>query len=123
MKSSNTFINMINTLPAPKYFTENPKGNEVKAKTPFIVIKGTHRCLARGMDSLRGKKGVEIKNVYTPFETMQRKMKIVFVQEYDPVTRHYEDLGDFWADVVTGSLYDQFSGDCLSSDMMKLVLE
>lgn len=93
------------------------------SKTPFIVEKGTHLCLTRGIDSLRGKKDVVIKTVATPVETMKRKMKLVFVQKHDKSDNTYEDLGDFWADVVTGTLYNQFTGECLSSDMMRIVLE
>lgn len=124
MKTYNQFLTMIQTTPSPKYFTDNPRSSEVSAKTPFVVVKGFPCCLSRGFDSLRGKKGLEIKKVQTlAGEVMERKMKMVFVQEYDPVERDYIDLGEFWADVTTGSLYRPFDGICMSSTMIWMVLE
>lgn len=124
MKIYNQFLTMIQTTPSPKHFVDTPRSPEVSAKTPFVTIKGHPCCITRGFDSLRGKKGVEEKLVQTlAGEQMVRRMKMVFVQEYDPVEREYLDLGDFWADVVTGSLYRPFDGVCMSSTMIWMVME
>lgn len=124
MKTYNQFLTMLQTTPSPKHFIDTPRSPEVSARTPFIVIKGNPCCLSRGFDSLRGKKGVEIKTVQTSAgEKMERKMKIVFVQEYDPIEREYVDLGEFWADVGTGTLYRPFDGVCMSSTLIWMVLE
>lgn len=124
MKAYNSFLNLLQTLPSPKYFTESPKGADMVAKTPFVVIKGSPKCLTRGFDSLRGKKGTEVRKIQTRAnEIMEKNFKMVFVQEYDPVTRDYEDLGDFWVDITTGTLYDPCNGVCQSSTMIWMVLE
>lgn len=124
MKIYNQFLTMIQTTPSPRYFIDNPKGTEVTAKTPYVTIKGNPCCITRGFDKLKSKKGIEIKNVQTRAgEIMERPMKMVFVQEYDPVEREYKDLGDFWADVDTGSLYNPFDGVCQSSTMIWMVME
>ena len=124
MRAYNSFLNLIQTLPEPKYFTDSPKGSDMTAKTPFIVIKGNPCCLSRGFDSLRGKKGVEVKTVQTSAgEMMERPMKLVSVQEYDPVDRIYKDLGEFWSDVATGTLYRPFDGACMSSTLIWMVLK
>ena len=124
MRTTSTFLNLIQTLPEPKYFTEAPKGSDMRSKTPYIVIKGHPCCLTRGFDTLRGKKDVHTKTVKTSAgEMMERKMKIVFVQEYDPVENSYTDLGDFWADIATGTLYRQFDGICMSSTMIWMELQ
>jgi hypothetical protein len=124
MKAYNNFLNMLQTLPSPKHFTDQPQGAEMAAKSPFIIVKGMQPCLTRGFDKLRGKKGVEVKTVRTlAGEVMERKMKIVFVQQYDPVDRIYEDFGEFWADIDTGTLYRPFDGVCMSSTMIWMELE
>ena len=93
-----------------------------KARSPYVVIKGTPFCLTRGFDTLRVKKHATKKTVDTGFERMQRWMRMVYVEVYDPVTEHYSEAGDFWADINTGSLYRPFDGVCMSSDYMRLVL-
>lgn len=124
MKTYNQFLTMLQTTPSPKHFIDSPKASEVSAKTPFITIKGNPVCLTRGFDKLRGKKGLVKKKVQTlAGEIMERPMKIVFVQEYDPVEREYKDLGDFWVDIDTGSLYSQFDGVCQSSTLIWMVME
>lgn len=79
----------------------------------------------RGFDSLKkNKKEIQVNVVETlAGEKIQRPMKKVFVQEYDPVERQYEDLGDFWADIDTGTLYNPFDGKCQSSTLIWMVLE
>lgn len=93
-----------------------------KAKSPYVVIKGSHFCLTRGFDTLRSKKGAHKKIVDTSVEKLERWMKMVYVEVYDPATEHYYEAGDFWADINTGTLYRPFDGVCMSSDYMRLVL-
>jgi hypothetical protein len=51
-------------------------------------------------------------------------MKLVDVEKYydhESPTR-YEPFGTFWADSVTGTLYDPKTGKCLSSDQIWMVI-
>jgi len=93
-----------------------------KPKTSYVVIKGAPFCLTRGFDTLRSKKGAQKWTVDTTAEKLERWMKLVYVEEYDPVTEHYYEAGDFWADINTGTLYRPFDGVCMSSNYMRLVL-
>lgn len=93
-----------------------------KPKSPYIVIKGMPFCLTRGFDTLRSKKNAVQKTVFTGAEYMDRLMKMIYVEEYDPVTNQYSEAGDFWADINTGSLYRPFDGVCMSSNYLRMVL-
>ena len=94
----------------------------MKPKSSYVVVKGYPFCLTRGFDTLRVKKHATKKTVFTGFEYMERLMRMVYVEEYDPVTGQYESAGDFWADINTGTLYRPFDGVCMSSDFMRMVL-
>jgi hypothetical protein len=95
-----------------------------KVKSPYVVIHGQSLCLTRGFDSLRKQKHKIIKRrVHTSFEVLERPMKMVDVEMYYPVLNRYEDMGEYWADVDTGTLYDPFDGKCMSSTWISLILE
>ena len=53
----------------------------------------------------------------------QRKFKLVDVLEFDPVFQLYEDKGQYYADVVTGTLYSPKTGECLSSTQIQLLVK
>ena len=94
-----------------------------KCKSPYVVVQGLPLCLTRGFDNLRKKAGVVKRRVDTSYEILVRPMKMVYVEKYHPNLERYEELGDYWADIHTGTLYDPFDGACLSSTQMKLILE
>ena len=95
-----------------------------KVKSPYVVIHGFPLCLTRGFDSLRKQKHKIIKlRVNTSYEILERPMKMVDVEIFYPNLNRYEDMGEYWADVDTGTLYDPFNGKCLSSSYMTLILE
>jgi len=91
----------------------------------FAVSKGRPPCLytSKSFLELAKAKDVVIKNVQTIGYISPRKMKLVAVDLYDDVTKKYEPLGDFYADVVTGSLYVPTTGECMSSDQIWLAKE
>ena len=89
--------------------------------SPFIIIKGKAPCLSNGFDKL--KKDAISMSIKTVDYVKKRKFKLIDVDEYDPVFNQYENKGHFYADVVTGSLYDPKTGECLSSTQIKLILE
>jgi len=93
------------------------------AHSGFTVAKGRPPCLYTGKSflELAKDKDVVIKNVATIGYISPRKMKLVAVDLYDEITKKYEPLGDFYADVVTGSLYVPTTGECMSSDQISLV--
>lgn len=93
-----------------------------KSRTPYVVVKGTPFCLTRGFDTLRSKKHAKKWRVHTGFEYLERWLRLVDVEMYDPITGHYHDAGEFLADITTGTLYRPFDGVCMSSDYMRLVL-
>lgn len=93
------------------------------AGSPYVVVHGQPMCLTRGFDKLAKKAGKVWRKVRTPVEELDRPMKLVSVVRYYPVLQRYEDLGEYWADMQTGTLYDQFSGNCMSSSMLNLVIE
>jgi hypothetical protein len=90
--------------------------------SPFVVIEGQPLCITRGFDKLAKRAGRVMKQVKTPVEILDRPMKLVSVSKYYPRLQRYEDIGEFWADTATGTLYNRFDGKCLSSDMLELVL-
>ena len=94
-----------------------------KCKSPYVVVHGSSLCITRGFDTLRKKAGIVKMRVETSFEILERPMKMVYVECYHPVEGGYEEFGDYWADVQTGTLYDPFDGKCLSSSYMRLILE
>lgn len=87
----------------------------------YIVYKGTPQCLSRGFESL--KTGWEVKTIKTIDYEKKRKFKLIELTEFDPVFNVYKPLGKHWADVITGSLYNPKTGDCLSSLQIKLLVE
>lgn len=94
-----------------------------KCKTPYVVEHGTPLCLTRGFDTLRKKGGIVTRRVSTSYEILERPMKMVYVEIYYPNISRYEEMGEYWADIDTGTLYDPFDGKCLSSSYMRLILE
>lgn len=94
-----------------------------KCKSPYVVVYGSPLCITRGFDVLRKKAGTVKMRVDTSFEILVRPMKMVYVECYHPVEEAYEEFGDYWADVQTGTLYNPFDGKCLSSSHMRLILE
>lgn len=87
----------------------------------FVVVKGQPLCLTRGFEYL--KKGAIPKKIQTIDYTKTRMFKLVDVDEYDEPFRLYTNMGRFWADAVTGTLYDPKTGECLSSDQIKLLVK
>lgn len=96
---------------------------KVVAGSPYVVIHGQHMCITRGFDKLAKRAGKVWRKVRTPVEEMVRPMKLVSVVKYYPALQRYEDIGEFWADTDTGTLYNVFDGKCMSSDMLSMVLE
>ena len=95
-----------------------------KCESPYVVIYGQPLCLTRGFDSLRKKRSAIVKRrVSTGFEMLERPMKMIEVEIFYPVLNRYEEMGEYWADVDTGTLYNPYNGDCLSSSNMRLILE
>ena len=89
-------------------------------KTPFVVIKGDAQCLSRGFEYL--KKDTVPMTIKTIEYEKQRQFKLVDVIEFDPVYECYEEMGQFYADSITGTLYDPKTGECLSSTQIKLLV-
>jgi len=89
--------------------------------SPFVIIKGEAACLSRGFEKLK-QNTISLKIKTADYEK-KRKFQLVDVDEYDPVFNMYENKGKFYADVVTGTLYHPKTGECLSSDQIKLILE
>lgn len=91
------------------------------AHSAFVIIKGEPKCLNRGFDKL--KSNMVTKTIKTIEYEKKRKFQLVEIDEYDPVTNVYKNIGKHWADVVTGTLYDPFNGECLSSTQIRLLLD
>lgn len=85
-----------------------------------IVIKGQAHC-ARAPFKANGT--LTKINIQTIEGVKERVFSLEDVDEFDPVSNRYKPLGKHWMDVVTGSLYEKKTGNCLSSDQIKLVLE
>ncbi len=85
-----------------------------------LIIKGEPACLAVNFHLL--KDGAVLKTVKTIEGRQQRKFKLIDVQEYDPIRNTYEDIGQFWADSVTGSLYKTDTGQCLTSYQIRMIV-
>jgi len=79
-----------------------------------------HMCLYKGFEGL--KRGSVIKQSCTVAGPRDRKMKLIEVQKYFDTPTRYEPMGKFWADCVTGSLFDTKTGKCLSSDQIWLIV-
>lgn len=88
--------------------------------TKHLVIKGEPACLSVNFHLL--KEGAVPKTVETIEGRKERKFKLIDVQQYDPIRNIYEDIGQFWADSVTGSLYKPDTGECLTSYQIKMIL-
>ena len=83
----------------------------------------THMCLRSG--SVEGlSKGSVIRHTETVAGKKERKMKLIDVEKYydQETPTRYEPFGTFWADCVTGTLYDPKTGKCLSSDQIWMVI-
>lgn len=94
----------------------------------FLVMKGEPHCLSRGFEKLRNlSKGKIVQmSIQTAEYEKKRKFKLIEVDEYDmnqPSHLAYKNLGKFWADVVTGTLYHPVTGECQSSSQIKLIVE
>ena len=85
-----------------------------------LVIKGEPACLSANFHLL--KEGAVTKTVETVEGRKERKFKLIDVQQYDPIRNIYEDIGQYWADSVTGSLYKPSTGECLTSTQIKMIL-
>ena len=116
-------MNIEFNLTPPPVSEPEPPLLRVVAGTPFVVVYGQHMCLTRGFDKLDKKAGRVWKTVKSPVETFVRPMKLVSIAMYYPVLERYEDVGEYWADVKTGTLYRPFDGKCMSSDMLEMVLD
>ena len=90
--------------------------------TKFVVRADTpYQCLTAGFDALKKRRG-EMKTITTRAgEKLQRKCALVEVQSYSEVTG-YEDIGEYWADQVTGTLYRTADGSCTSSDQVTMTV-
>lgn len=88
--------------------------------SPYIILKGEAACLSRGFERL--KKGSSTMTIKTIEYEKKRQFKLVEVEQYDPVFREYEKLGKYYADVITGTLYDPKTGECLSSTQIRLMV-
>ena len=93
----------------------------------YLVMKGESRCLFRGFEKLRNPSKGKIVEllIQTAEYEKKRKFKLVDVDEYDanqPSNLAYEKLGQFWADIVTGTLYHPVTGECQSSSQIKLIV-
>lgn len=86
----------------------------------YIVIKGEPACLSVNFHLL--KQGAVHKTVETIEGRKERKFKLIDVQEYDPIRNTYEDIGQYWADSVTGTLYKPSTGECLTSFQIRLIV-
>ena len=89
-------------------------------RSPYVIIKGEAACLSRGFESL--KTDTVTMKIKTVEYEKKRKFKLVNVLEFDPVFELYEDKGQYYADSVTGTLYDPKTGECLSSTQIKLLV-
>ena len=88
----------------------------------YVVVKGQPKCISKGFDRLK-KNAISMKVRTVEYEKgKKRKFNLVDVQEYDPVSETYSELGKFWADVVTGTLYDPKTGECQSSTQISLIV-
>ena len=100
----------------------------------YIIEKGQAPCLWRGFESLRKKSGIVDKNTVSVYGLSPRRMKLIPVYCYDEfaqkpknsweVTGHYKYkyIGEYYADVVTGALFDPNTGECLSSSQLRMVV-
>jgi len=86
----------------------------------YVVVKGQPACLATNFHLL--KHGCVPKMVRTIEGEMERKFKLITLHEYDPIYNIYEDVGQVWADTVTGSLYKPDTGECLTSYQIKMIV-
>ena len=88
--------------------------------SPYIIVKGEAACLSRGFDRLR--KDTCTMTIKTIEYEKKRQFKLVEVEQYDPVFQQYEKFGTYYADAVTGTLYDPKTGVCLSSSQIQLMV-
>ena len=86
----------------------------------YVVIKGHPFCLSRGLEFL--KEDTVYRFIKTIEYTKARKFKLVKVYEYDEPFREYNDMGNYWADIVTGTLYNPKTGECMSSTQIQMVI-
>ena len=89
-------------------------------RSPYVIIKGEAACLTRGFEHL--KSGTVPMKIKTIEYEKERKFKLVDILEFDPVFDLYEDKGQYYADSITGTLYDPKTGECLSSTQIKLMI-
>lgn len=89
----------------------------------YTVVKGEAKCINRGFDTLR--KNAVVKKIRTiEYEQgKKRKFNLVNIEEFDPVFNKYTPIGQYWADVVTGTLYHPQTGECQSSVQISLIVD
>lgn len=86
----------------------------------YLVIKGEPACLSANIHLL--KDGSVLKTIETIEGRKERRFKLIDVEQYDPIRNIYEDIGQYWADAVTGSLYKPSTGECLTSTQIKMIV-
>lgn len=101
-----------------------PTSKEKLIKTMRYIVDGNsaHMCLYSGFERLRKEKDVVIKQTCTVAGPRDRKMKLIEVEKYFETPTRYQYLGNFWVDVVTGSLFHPETGKCLTSDQIWMVV-
>lgn len=87
---------------------------------PYLVTKGEPACLSRDFHTLRQK--TIRKKIRTVEGIWERDFQMIDVEEFDPIYNTYSDKGKFWADVITGTLYDPETGQCLTSTQMEMLV-
>ena len=85
-----------------------------------IIIKGQPACLSVNFHLL--KEGAVRKKVKTIEGCLERRFKLIDVHEYDPIHNVYTEVGQHWADSVTGTLYKPETGECLTSYQMRMIV-
>lgn len=85
-----------------------------------IVIKGEPACLSQGFHLL--KTGSVAKTVETIEGRTERKFQLIEVEQFDPISNEYKELGKHWADSITGSLYNPKTGECLTSTQIRMIV-
>ena len=90
----------------------------------FLVdADSSYKCISRGLDRLGKLRAQKIKVVTRAGETLMRPMALIDVASYRSNSTAYEPLGKYWADCITGTLYDPVTGKALSSDQMTAQVE
>ena len=89
----------------------------------FVIERGQPKCLTRGFEYL--KQNTVTLKIQTIEYIKERQFRLVTVDEFDPAVKNdypYTYFGQFYADSITGTLYDPKTGQCLSSTQIKLLV-